>query len=129
MAPAPDGSRRVGRPPCAARILNTCSPPDELEAARVANQGAAGTTPAILTGLGALGARDLPELGAATLALDARVPYGAPALLDYVSLPWRRAPLDRRVEDLAGAHGVAVRSRSRLVLPGTFSDGPGRGSR
>jgi|SRR5215471_4142741 len=92
--------------------------PDALEGARVANQGAACTTAAILAALGALGARDLPPLGAATLALGARVPYGAPALLDYVSLAWRRAPLDRRVEELAGAHGAAVRSRSHLVFPG-----------
>src|SRR5262249_49144219 len=82
------------------------------------NQGAACTTAAILAGLGALGARDLPELGAATLALGATTPYGAPALLDYVSLPGRRAPLDRRVEALAAAHPVAVRSSSRPVLPG-----------
>lgn len=92
--------------------------PRALEAARVGNQGAACTTAAILAGLGALGARDLPELGAATLALGARAPYGAPALLDYVSLPGRRAPLDRRIEALAAAHLVAVRSSSRLVLPG-----------
>src|SRR5215472_838707 len=91
---------------------------DALEGARVANQGAACTSAAILAALGALGARDLPPLGAATLALGARVPYGAPALLDYVSLAWRRAPLDRRVEELAGAHGAAVRSRSHLVFPG-----------
>jgi len=91
--------------------------PRALEAARVGNQGAACTTAAILAGLGALGARDLPELGAATLALGARAPYGAPALLDYVSLPGRRAPLDRRIEALAAAHLVAVRSSSRLVFP------------
>jgi len=92
--------------------------PGALEAARVANQGAACTTAAVLTGLGALGARDLPELGAATLALGAKARYGAPALLDYVSLPGRRAPLDRRIEALAAAHLAGVRSSSRLVFPG-----------
>jgi hypothetical protein len=88
-----------------------------LESAWVANRGAACTTAAILAGLGALGARDLPELGPATLALGAAEACGAPALLDYVSLPGRRAPLDLRVEALAAAHGLRVRSRSGLVVP------------
>lgn len=92
--------------------------PEAVLASRVSNQGAACTTAAILAGLGALGARDLPELGAATLALGARTPYGAPALLDYVSLPGRRAPLDMRIEKLAARHELLVRSRSGLVLPG-----------
>lgn len=72
----------------------------------------------MLAGLGVLGARDLPELGESTLALGAAVAYGAPALMDYVSLPRRRAPLDRRIEALAAAHGVAVRSHSGLVARG-----------
>lgn len=71
-----------------------------------------------MAALGALGAHDLPDLAAATLALGAGVPFGAPALLDYVSLPGRRAPLDRRIEELAAVHGIAVRSHSSLVLPG-----------
>jgi len=91
---------------------------DALEGVWVPNQGAACTTASILAGLRALGARDLPDLGAATLALGAREPYGAPALLDYVSLPGRRAPLDRRVEALAAAAGLRVRSRSGLVARG-----------
>jgi hypothetical protein len=71
----------------------------------------------VLAGLGLMGASDLPELGAATLALGASVEYGAPGLLDYVSAPGRRAPLDLRIEALAERHGVPVRSRSGLVVP------------
>jgi hypothetical protein len=93
-------------------------PLDALAAAWVPNRGAACTTASILAGLGALGARDLPELAAATLALGARQPYGAPALMDYVTLPGRRAPLDVRVEALAAASGLAVRCRSGLVAMG-----------
>jgi hypothetical protein len=89
-----------------------------LDGVWVANQGAACTTASILAGLGALGARNLPGLAAATLALGAREAYGAPALLDYVSLPGRRAPLDVRVEALAAAAGLRVRSRSSLVARG-----------
>src|SRR2546421_3983624 len=92
-------------------------PVEALEAAWVPNRGGACTTASVLAGLGALGARDLPELGAATLALGASAALGAPALMDYVSLPGRRAPLDRRVEALAAAHGLRVRSRSGLVAP------------
>jgi hypothetical protein len=89
-----------------------------LEAAWVQNQGSACTTAAALAGLGALGARDLPDLRAATLALGAAQELGAPALMDYVSLPGRRAPLDVRIEGLAGRCGLAVRSRSGLVARG-----------
>jgi hypothetical protein len=92
--------------------------PQDLERAWVQNRGAACTTAAILAGLGALGARDLPALEEATRALGAEQPLGAPGLLDYVSWPGRRAPLDLRVEALAAAHGVAVRSQSRFRLPG-----------
>ena len=91
---------------------------DALTRAWVANRGAACTTAAILAGLGALGARGLPDVEAATLALGAGVPCGPPALLDYVTLPLRRAPLDVRVEALAAAAGIAVRSRSGLVARG-----------
>src|SRR5215472_3671476 len=91
---------------------------DALAAAWVPNRGAACTTAAILAGLGALGARGLPDLAAATMALGARVPYGAPGLMDYVSLPGRRAPLDLRVESVARERGLAVKSHSGLVLPG-----------
>jgi len=93
-------------------------PLDALPAVWVGNRGAACTTASILAGLGALGARGLPELAAATLALGASEPYGAPALMDYVSLPGRRAPLDRRVEALAAAAGLRVRSTSGLVARG-----------
>src|SRR5207253_8275704 len=89
-----------------------------LEAASVQNQGSACTTAAALAGLGALGARDLPALGAATLTLGAAGEFGAPALMDYVSLPGRRAPLDVRIEGLAARCGLAVRSRSGLVARG-----------
>jgi hypothetical protein len=92
-------------------------PVDALEAAWVPNRGGACTTASVLAGLGALGARDLPDLAAATLALGAAVECGAPALLDYVSLPGRRAPLDLRLEALAAAHGLRVRSHSGLVPP------------
>src|SRR5262252_1996821 len=93
-------------------------PPEALGGVWVANQGAACTTASILAGLGALGARDLPDLAAATMALGAREPYGAPALLDYVSLPGRRAPLDLRVEALARTHEIVVGSHSGLVVRG-----------
>lgn len=89
-----------------------------LEQAWVQNRGAACTTAAILAGLGALGAVALPELEQATMKLGAAEPLGAPGLLDYVSWPGRRAPLDLRIEALAGAHGLAVRSRSSLRPPG-----------
>jgi hypothetical protein len=91
---------------------------DALAGAWVPNRGAACTTASILAGLGALGARDLPDLAAATVALGAAQPYGAPALMDYVTLPGRRAPLDLRVEALAAAAGLAVRCRSGLVARG-----------
>jgi hypothetical protein len=93
-------------------------PLDALAGAWVPNRGAACTTASILAGLGALGARDLPDLAAATLALGAREPYGAPALMDYVTLAGRRAPLDLRVEALAAAAGLSVRCRSGLVATG-----------
>src|SRR5205807_9031843 len=43
--------------------------------------------------------------------------YGAPALLDYVSLPGRRAPLDLRIEELARGCGLDVDSRTGIVVP------------
>jgi hypothetical protein len=90
----------------------------DLERAWVQNRGAACTTAAILAGLGALGAAGLPPLEEATRALGAGEPLGAPGLGDYVSWPGRRAPLDLRVEALAGAHGAPVRSHSSFRLPG-----------
>lgn len=90
---------------------------EALEDSWVPNRGAACTTAALLTALGALGARRLPELGPATLALGCAVPYGAPGLLAYVGLPFRRAPLDPRVESLAAEHGLRVRSSTGLVAP------------
>lgn len=89
-----------------------------LRAAWVANRGAACTSAALLAGLGALGARGLPALEEATLALGAREPLAAPALWDYVSWPGRRAPLDLRLEALAAAHGLRVRASSAAVPPG-----------
>ena len=79
----------------------------------VQNQGAACTSASLLIALGLLKVPSLPALGPATLALGAAQEYGAPGLLDYVS-----GRLDRRVEALASARGVAVRSRTRLALPG-----------
>lgn len=72
----------------------------------------------MLAALGSLGARGLPELEEATLALGAREPLGAPPLVDYVALPGGRAPLDRRIEDLSDRHGLRVRARTGLVVPG-----------
>jgi hypothetical protein len=89
-----------------------------LAAAWVPNQGGACTTAAVLAGLRVLGAPALPDLAAATLALGAPEPYAAPALLDYVSLPGRPAPLDRRVEALAARLGLRVRCRTSLTVPG-----------
>jgi hypothetical protein len=97
-----------------------------LEAAWVSNRGAACTTAALLAALGALGARDLPELGAACEALGA-APFGAPRLRDYLALPGRPAPLDRRVERLAEAAGIRVSCRTRICPLGRIPrPGPGR---
>ena len=79
----------------------------------VQNQGAACTSASLLIALGLLKVPSLPALGPATVALGAAHEYGAPGLLDYVS-----GRLDRRVEALAATRGVAVRSRTGLVLPG-----------
>jgi hypothetical protein len=79
----------------------------------VQNEGAACTTASLLIALGLLKVPSLPALGPTTLALGAAHEYGAPGLLDYVS-----GRLDRRVEALAAERGVAVRSRTGLVLPG-----------
>ena len=92
--------------------------PQVIASRRVANQGGSCTTAAVLTAFTALGARRLPELGPATLALGAAAEFGPPGLLDYVALPGRRAPLDVRIEALAAACGLCVASRSRPVLPG-----------
>lgn len=83
----------------------------------VANQGAACTSASLLIALGLLGIPQLPALEAACVALGAAAAYGAPGLLDYVTLPGRRAPLDLRIERLAADRGVQVRSRTGLVLP------------
>jgi hypothetical protein len=91
--------------------------PEVLVAAWVPNQGGACTSASILAALGALGARRLPELSEATLALGAHEPLGAPVLLDYVGLAGRPAPLDRRVERLAARHGLPVRCRTTLAVP------------
>jgi hypothetical protein len=91
---------------------------DTLRSAWVRNQGGACTSAAVLAGLGALGASGLPDLAGASVALGARAAYGAPALLDYVSWPGRRAPLDLRIEALAAEHGLSVRSSSAVLPPG-----------
>jgi hypothetical protein len=88
-----------------------------LEKSWIQNQGAACTSACVLAGLGALGAHDLPDLATGSTFLAGQA-LGAPALLDYVTLPGRRAPLDLRIEQLATAHGIAVHSISEVVLPG-----------
>ncbi len=97
--------------------MNPDTPFSDLSA-WVQNQGAACTTASLLIALGLLRVPSLPALGPATLALGASNEYGAPGLLDYVSLPGRRAPLDLRVERLAAERKVAVRARTGLVMPG-----------
>ena len=92
--------------------------PEKLSASRVQNMGGSCTTAAVLTVLGGLGARALPALPEATLALGAAGMLMAPGLLDYVSLPGRRAPLDERIEALSARHGLRVSSRTALVIPG-----------
>ena len=88
-----------------------------LEKSWIQNQGAACTSACVLAALESLGGHDLPDLAAGS-ALLAGTSYAAPALLDYVSLPGRRAPLDLRIEALAAAHGLAIRSESAVVMPG-----------
>lgn len=88
-----------------------------LETKWVQNEGPSCTTAAILAALGALAAQDLPDLRTATVAL-AGAAFSAPALDDYLSLPRRRAPLDPRIEALARAHGLRIRSRTGVVVPG-----------
>ena len=101
---------------------------DALSAARVANQGGACTTAAVLTALGALGAGELPDLERATILLGASRPFGAPGLLDYVSWPGRRAPLDLRIEALAEAHRLRVRAWSGITVPGARLSPPREGA-
>ena len=87
------------------------------ENAWVANVGAACTSASALIALGLLDVPHLPTLDAASLALGAPAPFGAPGLLDYVTLPGRRAPLDLRIERLAAERGASVRSHTGLVAP------------
>jgi hypothetical protein len=89
----------------------------DLDRVWVRNQGAACTSACVLIALGILGVPGLPPLGEATRLLGAAADFGAPAVLDYVSLPGRRAPLDLRVERLAAERGVGIRSRTGLVPP------------
>ena len=88
-----------------------------LEESWVQNQGAACTSACVLAALGALGAQGLPDLATASRFLAGQ-PFGAPALLDYVGLPGRRAPLDIRIESLARGHSLKVNARSGVVLLG-----------
>ena len=88
-----------------------------LEESWVQNRGAACTTACVLAGLGAMGALELPDLAAASGFL-AGGEYAAPGLLDYLSLPNRRAPLDLKIEALAKGHGLAASSQTTVVLPG-----------
>ena len=83
----------------------------------VRNSGAACTSASLLIGLGLLGVPGLPSLAEASRIFGAGAEYGAPALLDYLSWPGRRAPLDLRVEALAAARGRRVTSLTGLVLP------------
>lgn len=88
-----------------------------LERSWVRNQGAACTTASVLAGLGALGVPDLPDLAQATILFGASAPLGAPGLLDYVSWPGRRAPLDAAIERLGEARGLRLSARSGVWLP------------
>ena len=88
-----------------------------LEESWVQNQGAACTSACVLAALGALGASGLPDLATASRYL-AGTPFAAPALLDYITLPGRVAPLDVRIESLARGHGINVNARSEVVVPG-----------
>jgi hypothetical protein len=102
----------------AAQIARPAPGPDELAAAREPNRGASCTTAALLTVLRAMGGRNLPDLGRATLRLGALAPYGPPPLRAYLRWPWQRAaPLDRAVEALAAASGLRVRCRTSLRAP------------
>ena len=83
----------------------------------VRNIGAACTSASLLIGLGLLDVPDLPSLREATRLFGASVDFGAPGLLDYLSLPGRRAPIDVRVERLAAARGRPVSSHTGLVVP------------
>lgn len=87
------------------------------ERAWVRNQGAACTSASALAALRLLGVPRLPALDAMSLALGAARPYGAPGLLDYITLPGRRSPLDLAIERVAAAGGRPVRSETRLVPP------------
>lgn len=89
---------------------------NRLEASWVRNQGSACTSAAVLAALGGLGVDSLPDLATGSTFL-AGSEFGAPALLDYVSLPGRRAPLDLRIESLARAGGLRVNSRTGIVVP------------
>jgi hypothetical protein len=99
------------------RFFVTADNPFSGQQAWVENQGAACTSASLLIALGLLGVPGLPALGPATLALGAAREYGAPGLLDYVSLPGRQAPLDLRVEKLAAERGTLLRSATGLVVP------------
>ena len=89
-----------------------------LEESWVQNRGAACTSACVLAALGAMGASGLPDLAAASGFL-AGAEYAAPGLLDYVSLPNRRAPLDLKIEALGRGHGVSVSSLTSVVFPGS----------
>lgn len=95
----------------------TVGNPFSYESAWVANRGAACTSASTLIALGLLGVPDLPPLEEAVTALGGTAPDGAPGLLDYVTLPGRRSPLDLAIEALAAVRGRPVRSRTGLVLP------------
>ncbi len=91
----------------------------------VQNRGAACTSASILIALGLLDVPGLPDLEAASLALGAASPYGAPGVLDYVTLPLRRAPLDVRIERLGAERGVTLRSRTGIAAPWPLRERPG----
>jgi hypothetical protein len=88
-----------------------------LEQSWVQNQGAACTSACVLSALGALGATGLPDLATASRSLAGQ-PFAAPGLLDYVTLPGRKAPLDVRIESLARGHALKLNARTGVVLPG-----------
>ncbi len=109
--------------------MNTPPSPEALVRHRIANVNASCTTAAALTALGALGASGLPGLAEATrLMSDGGRAYHPPKFTDYIAVPFlRRAPIDVRIERIAAAAGINVRSSTRPCLVPWRLRGPGAG--
>ena len=90
---------------------------ERLLDSHVSNHGNSCTSASLLIALGGLGAKELPELGPATLQFGGQGMYESPKISDYIGIPFlRRAPIDVRVESVAAASGLRVRSKTRLSL-------------